>query len=56
MEKTKERKQEKALRRKAYEKPRIVYQQSLEEVAAGCTGIGTAKLVEEVGGCSFVGS
>ena len=37
MEKREERKQEKALRKKAYEKPRIVHKQSLEVVAGVCS-------------------
>ena len=36
MEKKEERKQEKALMKKAYEKPRIVHQQSLEVMATVC--------------------
>ena len=37
MEKKRERKQEKVLRKKVYEKPRIVHRQSLEIVAGGCS-------------------
>jgi hypothetical protein len=36
MEKKEERKQEKAFRKRTYEKPRIAYQQSLEIMAVVC--------------------
>ena len=52
MEKKEERKREKALRKKAYEKPRIVYQQSLEVVAAVCSGP-SQKEVLGVGPCTL---
>ena len=50
MEKKEERKQEKALRKKSYEKPRIVHQQSLEVVAGACS---PGPKLSEVGGCEF---
>jgi hypothetical protein len=53
MEKQEERKQEKALEKKAYEKPRIVHQQSLEVVAGACPGP-TAKAVLGVPPCTTV--
>ncbi len=53
MEKKEERKQERALRKKAYEKPRVVYQQSLEVVAGVCSVLG-GKATWPIAPCNLV--